>query len=98
MAAMPPPLKDPAKLGYVRRRGGQCRAQFWTQEVDRAVSFEGPWHDDERLAQDDLETIRAAAHPSMARAVKLQAMLHQADFLKDDAKREDGGVHAKMDQ
>ena len=62
------------------------------------LRFEGPWHSSEELAHDDLLTIRAAARPSMTRTVKLQAMEHQADFLKDEAKRDSGGLHRKENQ
>ena len=62
------------------------------------LRFEGPWCSSEELAQDDLLTIRAAAHPSMTRAVALQAMEHQADALKDEAKREGGGLEPKGNQ
>ena len=89
---------DPAQLGCVRSREGRFRAEFKAKDSETVLRFEGPWCSSEKLAQEDLLTIRTAAHPSMTRAVALQAMEHQADFLKDEAKREGGGLEPKENQ
>ena len=95
---MPSPLQQPAQLGCVCSREGRFRAEFKAKESEKVLRFEGPWCSSEELAQDDLLTIRAAAHPIMTRAAALQAMELQAIHLKDDAKGEGGGIEAKKNQ
>ena len=74
---MPLPLREPTELGCIGRRGGQCRAEFRASDSGRELRFEGPYRDDEDVAQDDLLTIRAAGE-RMARTEALQAMESQS--------------------
>ena len=94
---MPKPLREPAELGCIGRRGGQCRAEFRAWDAGRELRFEGPYRDSEEFAQDDLLTIRAAGE-RMTRTEALQAMEAQSIFLKNEAKGESGFVDRKENQ
>ena len=91
---MPLPLREPTELGCIGRRGGQCRAEFRASDSGRELRFEGPYRDDEDVAQDDLLTIRAAGE-RMARTEALQAMESQSIFMKSEAANEAGGIQMK---
>ena len=91
---MPKPLREPAELGCIGRRGEQYRAEFTAWDSGRELRFKGPCRDNEEFAQDDLLTIRAAGE-RMTRTEALQAMEAQSIFLKNEAKGESGGLDPK---
>jgi hypothetical protein len=86
-------LKDEAKAGHggVEAIRGEHRARVQYTDSNGAQSkIHGPCRNDKRLAQADLEAMRAAAANKPARAAQFEAMADEARRLQD--KGEEGGV------
>ena len=81
---MPPPQRDPSKLGNVVKDQGKFRAAIFARGLGRLANIRGPRRgEDKKRAFEDLLAIRDAATDETARMGTLLAMKRAADQLKE---------------
>jgi len=91
---MPPPPRDPSKLGDVVNYNGEYRAEIYARGLGSLARIRGPRRgSDKKRAFEDLLTIRDAAKEESTRMCALLAMMRTADRLKEgDETAAEGGV------
>ena len=91
---MPPPPRDPSKLGDVVNYNGEYRAEIYARGLGSLARIRGPRRgSDKKRAFEDLLTIRDAATEESTRMCALLAMMRAADRLNEgDETTAEGGV------